>query len=122
MFKRLRDIFAPPPAATGHSHGLTQKQVEALTRLSVNADFLTFQEALDATIILQGEKLLATSDAFSLARLQGVLLGLRRAGTLVAEVLQSEQHAAADRKPAGRDTASARRISTFGTPAWSANP
>lgn len=120
MLRKIRDIFRPPQPS-GHPFGLTAPQVEALKRLSLEDDYHVWQDALDACVKLTSEQLLAAGDAFHLAKLQGTLLGLRRAGTLVDEVLQHEAHASAERsrinsKPAVNDAA--RRLATFGTPAW----
>ena len=127
MFKKLRNLFAQAPAPTGHALNLTQPQMEMLRRLASSADFRGFQDLLDARLMLQSEKLLAASDPFRLAQLQGTLLGIRIAGSLVDEALQHEEHDLAQRSRTDRhaaNTAERRAIAlksgTFGTPAWPA--
>ena len=125
MLRKLRDLFRPAPAATGHFLNLTTPQLQALYKLASLPEYEVYREALDLTLKLQSEKLLAAGDAFQLARMQGILVGLRAAGTLVDEVLQHEQHVANERTQrakrhqyATERTAAAAANSLFGTPAW----
>ena len=127
MLKKIRSLFAPPAPPTGHFLGITTSQMQALHKLASVEEYEVFRSVLDLRLTLESEKLLAAGDAFSLARQQGVLLGLRAAGTLVDEVLQHEAHAANEQRSrqhrqqsAANRSASAAANSLYGTPAWSA--
>lgn len=120
MWKKLKDLFAPAPLATGNYLNLTPQELNALRELSISPEYRIWQEALDRRSILVSEKLLTAGDAFRLAQLQGTLLGLRLAGTLVDEALQQETNAANERsrQPHKRDRDAALRNTAYGTPAW----
>ena len=129
MFRKIRDLFRPAPLPSGHFLNLTTHQVQSLLKLASVPEYDVYRSALDLRVNIEGEKLLAAGDAFQLARMQGILVGLRAAGTLVDEVLQYEQHVANEQRNRQRQqqyiadrTASAAANSLFGTPAWSAKP
>ena len=121
LFRPIRDFFRKP-APTGRKNHLTEAQFLALKRLSISDDYRAWQDVLDARAILVSEQLLAAGDAFRLAQLQGTLLGLRLAGSLVDEALQYEAHAENERsrpKPSNERRPEHARAALYGTPAGS---
>lgn len=123
LFKKIADYFRKPSEVATRPHNITDAQFAALKRLSVEGDYRTWQDVLDQRVTLIAEQLLAASDPFRLAQLQGTLVGLRLAGSLVDEALQYDLHAEHERRrpdTTARSTAAADRA-LYGTPAGPAH-
>jgi hypothetical protein len=121
LFRPIADLFRKP-TPTGRAGNLTEAQFQALKRLSISDDYRIWQSVLDQRVMLQAEQLLAAGDAFRLAQLQGTLVGMRLAGSLVDEALQYEAHAENERsrpKPSNERRPEHARATLYGTPAGS---
>lgn len=102
-------------------YDLSPSDYEALLRLEGFPEFETFLKALDVAVKFNGEALLASSTDVSVHYYRGVVIGMRKAASLVAEIRINEERFLADkrtrehsaeRRSRGRDAA------FFGTPAW----
>jgi hypothetical protein len=122
LFKSVRDIFKQPtPASATRPHGLTEAQFSALKRLSTESDYKTWQDVLDARVMLLSEQLLSAGDPFRLAQLQGLLNGLRLAGSLVDEALLHDQHTENERRRREKPAPERSAAVLYGTPAGPAH-
>jgi hypothetical protein len=122
IFRSVRDIFKQPtPASATRPHGLTEAQFAALKRLSLEADYKTWQDVLDARITLMSEQFRTASDPFRLAQLQGMINGLLLAGSLVDEALLHDQHAENERRRREKPAPERSAAVLYGTPAGPAH-
>ena len=124
IFKRISEILRPAPLAQTAAAwqiplDLTPGEWDALKDLRTSDEFAIFQKALDNSSIFVGEALLSASTDENLHYYRGFLQGLRKAGTLLDELSQSEAaYLNEQRKHLPRDNSAARRVATFGSPAW----
>lgn len=119
MIKKIRDILKPKPIT--NPYGLKDGQIAKLKGLSTNTAFKDFQELLDSLCTLLAEGLLLESDEANLHMTRGYILGLRRAGTIVDEIINSLESAdVGQRRDAAREQRERerRRLATFGTGFW----
>lgn len=124
IFRKIRDILQPQPQLQ-RPFGLFAEQTQKLAELRLEDGWQVFQEVLDASVNINAEALLATRDAYSDTYLKGVITGLRKAGTLVDEIIaKTEENARAADRTAIRNQPSpiARVAATYGTPAWRGRP
>ena len=124
VFKRISEILRPEklaetPSAWQIPLGLSPTEWDTLKDLRASDEFAIFQKALDESVKFTGEALLGASTNESLHFYRGLIHGLRKAGTLLDELKQSEDaYLNEQRKHLPRDDSSARRVATFGSPAW----
>ena len=123
LFRRIRDWLKPPPQ-TGLPLSLTQGDFNALRRLRGMEEYDVFLKVLDDRLKFIGDSLLASTDAYTDGLLKGQALGLKRAGTLVDEILLTQEHKVESerRQNDARDARaeSSRKLGLYGTPAWKA--
>ena len=124
IFKRISEILRPEKAAETPSAwqiplGLTPNEWDTLKDLRTSEAFGVYVKTLDESVKFTGEALLGASTNENMHFMRGMIQGLRKAGTLLDELKQSEDaHLDQQRKHLPRDNSAARRVATFGSPAW----
>lgn len=124
IFRKIALYFSPKEdAAVQPLHGLTDSDVKELARFRSSEGFDVFTRLLDVHVNIIAEQLLSphSRDAATLHEIRGVILGLRKAASLVDETV----HASVRLADAGRAerefaaaSADARAGALFGTPSW----
>ena len=119
---KLFSLFRPSPAPESPL-GLTREQIHLLGVLKNTEEWGVYLEALARLVNIESEVLLSSQDAYHDTLRKGILLGLRRAASLVDEILtkaeQNEQQR--NRAEQRREYAdSIRKFALYGTPAWPA--
>lgn len=120
MLTKLKDLFKRRESV-GLPYGLTASQVAALKSLRTYPEWSVYQDLLDLIITIHMEQsLIAPEQRHHLA---DMVLGLRKAGSVIDEILyqveQDSEHA--DRRSSRDRSAKQQRtkLSTFGTGFWS---
>ena len=125
LFARLRDILSPPkPTQTEKGYqipfGFTPPEWEAFKALSDRPEWPLFLRALDEVAILTGEQMLISASDASLHFHRGMVTGVRKAGTIIAEAVLNEAQWKHEQSQRNRVTErSGRSLALFGSPAWS---
>ena len=101
---------------------LSSDEIDALSAIP-SASWTVYLQALDKLTTLESETLLSSRDSALLNETRGLILGLRRAGTLVDEILikVKEVHAFNDKlrtNAALRAAAEHRVAALYGSSAW----
>lgn len=107
-----------PPKRTGLVLNLTAERLSALRELYSSPNWLIYQSALDSVINLYAEQLLSSDSDAEVHRLRGFILGLRKAGTLVTELIRQQDYEDARKQQLDAGTSereSEREASFFGT-------
>lgn len=94
------------------------RQLEDLVRLP---EWDVFLLCLDRQSTLYGEGMLAATDRDDMVRAQGMILGLRKAGILLTEVLQGYTNKKDEderRRSNAEHERNARNASLYASPAW----
>lgn len=94
LFRRLSDILDAWAGKDYEPWKLEPHEIDALRTLRHTDEWAVFLKVLDTQSILYGEDLIATMDANRMWMLKGHILGIRKAGILVDEILKSEQEKA----------------------------
>lgn len=101
--------------------GLTPEQVGALRSWRASSEFALYLALLDTTITLYAEALLGARDDAALHEYRGLILGLRKAASLVDETLRQEdelERARQHEQRTERDRAERRLAATYASPQW----
>ncbi len=107
-----------PPAHTGMPMNLSASSLAALKALHSQAAWQEYLSLLDSAISLYAEQLLASDNDAEVHRLRGLILGLRKAGTLVTELIRQQEYEDARRTKLNAGAAerdAARAADLFGT-------
>jgi len=101
--------------------GLAPGEVSQIAELRHEPHWQTYLDALDSAAILYGEAILQSRDAAVIHELRGTVIGLRKAATIVDEILHRRDEL--DRVNQSRDELAQRRegrrdAALYGTPAW----
>ena len=121
LLRKIKEILNPPKSQDTPL-SLTKGDIAKLKSLRGALGWKEYQALLDRLAALYGEQLLGKSDNNEIHFLRGSILALRRAGTIVDEIIQHMEgkDAERDRRAADdeRRTELARRLATYGTPFW----
>lgn len=124
IFATIASLFGytPKPASLREPLlGLTPEQARSLAALRDSPAWEHYLSTLDTVVNLYAEALLQTRDASALHETRGVILGLRKAASLVDETLHRadeltrQQHQSAQ---LADDQRQRRHLSLYGSPAW----
>lgn len=124
LFKRLAEIIspvAPQETVAGFQipFDLSPPQWDRLKALREHPDWPLFLRALDETTIFAGEAMVSGAKDESLHFYRGMVLGLRKAGTLLDEAVQHEQQWKNDAaQRTRRREPGDRNFALFGSPGW----
>jgi hypothetical protein len=119
MFRKLWDMLHPKEEK--RVFGLTDVEVRALKDLRATDEWQVFLKVLDMQSTMEGEGMLATMDATQMWLSKGRILGLRRAGFLIDEILlkETETRKTDERRRFNKQHATDHvKSATYGTPAW----
>lgn len=118
MFKKIREILSPKQP-THNPYNLKDSELAALTELRSHPHWKYYIHLLDTLTTFLHEDMLASEDA-NLPFYRAQILGVRRAGTIVDELIQQEKAKDARTRERsntdGRDES--RKLAAFGTPYW----
>ena len=124
-FKALGDLLRPPKAATTDASweipfGLTNAEWNDLKALRADRGFDAWLRALDGITKLHAEAMLSgtLSDA-ELHFRRGLVMGVRKAATLIDELKQSEDAFLDEHKRREPRERAGRTAALYGSPAWS---
>ncbi len=81
-----------PPVQTGMSMNLSASSLAALKTLHSHESWPAYLALLDSAINLYAEQLLVSDNDAEVHRLRGLILGLRKAGTLVTELIRQQEY------------------------------
>ena len=81
-----------PPVRTGLTFNLSASSLASLKALHAQEEWSDYLNLLDSAINLYAEQLLATDSDAEVHRLRGFILGLRKAGTLVTELIRQQDY------------------------------
>lgn len=123
MFQKLKNLLRPRAEQRGFKPllGLSSQEIGVLKEFRHHDGYEIFLQALDVIVNLQGEVMLSTREDAIVHETRGHVLGLRRAATLIDEILIQED---ADRTQRERRATNAehapdpRNLSFFGSPSW----
>lgn len=118
QFLRTLRTYLFPPTRTGLPLNVTATQLVDLKTLHSQEAWASYQSLLDSAINLYAEQLLATSEDAEVHRLRGLILGLRKAGTLVTEIIRQQDFEDGQRNhtdSTGADRAAERATALYGT-------
>jgi hypothetical protein len=119
MFRKLWDMLHPKEEK--RVFGLTDVEVRALKDLRATDEWQVFLKVLDMQSTMEGEGMLATMDATQMWLSKGRILGLRRAGFLIDEILlkETETRKTDERRRFNEQHATDHvKSALYGTPAW----
>jgi hypothetical protein len=119
MFRKLWDMLHPKEEK--RVFGLTDVEVRALKDLRATDEWQVFLKVLDMQSTMEGEGMLATMDATQMWLSKGRILGLRRAGFLIDEILLKETETQKDnerRRYSAEHATDHVKSALYGTPAW----
>ena len=88
LFRRIADILKPKDEK--RLFGLSDAEIRALKDLRGLDEWRVFLKVLDMQSTMEGEGMLASMDATATWLHKGRILGLRKAGFLIDEILQKE--------------------------------
>jgi hypothetical protein len=91
-FLRAIHTYLFPPTRTGLPLNLTASALARLKHLQAQEGWSDYQNLLDSAISLYAEQLLSTDIDAEVHRLRGLILGLRKAGTLVTELIRQQDY------------------------------
>ena len=91
-FLRNIRLYLWPPARTGLPLNLSASALTSLKTLHAQKEWSDYQNLLDSAINLYAEQLLASDSDAEVHRLRGIILGLRKAGTLVTELIRQQDY------------------------------
>jgi len=118
LFIKIRTKLFPPKPS-GLPYNLKPSDLIALKNLHASADWPIYQSLLDTLVNFHAEQMLSAADTAEVHRLRGLILGLRKAGTLVTEIIRQQEYEDARRSASERtdpDRVSEQRLALFGTP------
>lgn len=126
VFKRLASLFTRIDASDlwrqfEARYGLKRTQVPRLADLRAHNDWPLFMAALDNECNILGEAMLAARGDEAVNLTRGQVLGLRRALTLVDEIIAKEEEIArtlADRASIDARRADATTTALYASPYW----
>lgn len=119
MFRKLWNFLHPKQEQ--RLFGLTDVEVRALRDLRATDEWKIYLKVLDLQSIMEGEAMLATMDATQMWLSKGRILGLRRAGFLIDEILLKETETQTNNERRRHNAEHATdhiKSATYGTPAW----
>lgn len=117
LIQSIRNLLNPPKP-TGIPFALHPEEFAILRELTTHEAWPTYQALLDKLITFHAEQLLATDADNEVHRQRGFILGLRKAGTLVTELIRQQEYedvrrTKLDRGASSRDTE--RALAYYGT-------
>lgn len=118
LFLRLADMLDRGPHPFDQ---LTPVEVRQLKDLRTTDEWKTFLKVLDIQSTMEGEGMLATMDATQMWLSKGRILGLRKAGFLIDEILlkETEKQKENERRRYNAGHANEHIAATlYGTPSW----
>lgn len=119
MFRSVWEILNPKQPK--RIFDLTDAEVRQLRELRSTEEWRTFLKVLDMQSTMEGEGMLATMDATAMWLSKGRILGLRKAGFLIDEIIAKETEIQKDnerRRFAAEHATDHVRTATYGTPSW----
>lgn len=124
IFLKIRQWLGLDPAPYSlPCLGLSESDVKELARFKESEGFDAFTRLLDVSVNIYAEQLIAPQcrDAAALHEIRGVIIGLRKAASLVVETIQQhERNHDADRgERDARSVLESRSAVLYGTPGWS---
>jgi hypothetical protein len=126
IFRRLRDIFAPPPPTSREDGfllpaGISASEWSAIKDLMEEPGWDAYLKLLDDAANFSAEAILAASQDESLHFHRGIVVGIRKAASLPREAVASETRWKDDQLAAERrrnTDSGGRAVALFGSPAW----
>jgi len=94
-----------PKKPSGLPYNLKPSELIALKNLHASADWPIYQSLLDTLVNFHAEQMLSAADTAEVHRLRGLILGLRKAGTLVTEIIRQQEYEDARRSTSERTAA-----------------
>ena len=91
-FLRSLHTMLFPPARTALPLNLSASALASLRYLHSQEQWSDYLKMLDSAINLYAEQLLSTDVDAEVHRLRGLILGLRKAGTLVTELIRQQDY------------------------------
>ena len=122
MFRSIFELIdrIRSPESSRPKYDLSEEDFKYLELLRDKKEFEVYLKAVDRQANFIADGLLASQDSYNDTLQKGILLGLRKAGTLVDEILQQRHHAAESKRrrtDRGPDQLQ-RTAALFGSPAW----
>lgn len=117
FLRTLHDLLWPP-ARTGLALNLSASSLASLKVLHSQDAWQEYLALLDSAINLYAEQLLASDNDAEVHRLRGLILGLRKAGTLVTELIRQQEYEDARRTridTGATERSASRAADLFGT-------
>ena len=120
MLKKLRE-FIHPPQSTGLPFNLKPAELARVKELRGHPHWPIFLGLLDKLTTLSAEDMLQASTTEAVLHYRSYILGIRRAGTVVDEMITGEKANDARRNETRRGTTDdARRLALYGSPYYTA--
>lgn len=119
LLKTLKSIVRPKKQTEPFE--LAPSDLARLRDLRSHPHWDTYLKLLDKLTSFLAEDMLNTSDVQAVLHYRSAILGVRRAGTLVDELIKADEAKDArqrDREHTRRNLDESRAIATFGTPYW----
>ena len=116
MFKKLRELIRPKEGILPFD--LTPSELHALKEIRSHPQWGQYLSFLDKLTTFYGESMLQATKSEDVLFYRSYILGLRRAGTVVDELIKEEEARDARRKsgPTDLDLTIKRAAATYGTP------
>lgn len=123
IFENLKNLFLPRAKSNMREPflGLSRGEALALRDLKDHPGWQAYLTTLDSTVNLYAESLLQTRDSAALHELRGMILGLRKAISLVDETahrVTELDRLDAERAKLDAVNAERRTAGLYGSPAW----
>lgn len=120
MLRKIKDLVHPPKP-TKLPYGLKDSEYSKLKELVSHPHWKDYTSLLDTLATFLTEDMLSSSTTEAVMFYRSYIIGIRRAGTIVDEIIQNKEATDARSRPdPGRmaRTAGERRNATYGTPFW----
>lgn len=125
IFRDLLEILKPTPQVQTtppeNMFGLGDAEILSLAELRATEEWPIFLKVLDCQSTLYGEAMLASVSVEKMWEMRGYILGLRRAGILVDEILQKQKESKTEdeRRRSQQFRANDHRATAlYGTASW----
>ena len=121
LFRTIQEFLAwRRDYATGNPYELTGEEAAELVEISFTKAWDFYTKLLDNAIYIEAENLLTIQPEL-VEKQRGMILGLRKAGTILSQIADEKEHRDARRRDKQREhdsTESSRRCNAFASPFW----
>ena len=121
LFRTIQEFLTwKRDCATSNPYEITGEEADELITLSFGKDWDFYTKLLDNAIYIEAENLLTIQPEL-VEKQRGMILGLRKAGTILSQIADEKEHRDARRRDTEREhesTELTRRTNAFASPFW----